>query len=136
MGRGIIEQSKKSRLGDRMLCLLGFIIVCGGGYFIHVRVLPLPVESVAGGIFRYSYFLLWLYTITCLLGRAMVGLRSRHWGIYPALAIVLGYMGGFYFAGHFGMFVGLLSGLILVGPLCGFVAIRSLRHRSGDGRNQ
>jgi hypothetical protein len=106
----------RKRLPSAIIYLATFLIVAYGGLWIHVHILPLPVESVGGGIARYIYFLLWLValiylSITILYGHTF---RKSQRAVHFVVGLFLGYVGGFYFAGHLGMLVGLISGLLTV----------------------
>jgi hypothetical protein len=108
-----------------LLNLLSFVGVGIGGLWLHIVVLPLPIETTPGLIARYAYFLLWLGGLIHFLGRAILGSSSQLWHsfIYFLLGTFLGYIGGGLFAGILGCLVGGLTGALL-GP-CIFFA----RHR-------
>ena len=106
------------------LCLFGFAIVGFVGLWIHICVLPLPVESTLGIIARFVYFLAWLAALIYLLGRAFFNRHSELWhgSVFFLLGGAVGLIGGFFFAFWLGAAVGAVSGIV-VGPL-----VFALRH--------
>jgi hypothetical protein len=121
------ERSTRRRLKSTINCAIAFVLVAVGGWFIHVYVLPLPIESLGGGIARYVYFICWLGTLIYLLSRALFDSLSRAWHIAVHLlgGLQLGGIGGYFFGGILGLFVGFVTGGFL-GPV-----IYVLRRRAG-----
>jgi len=115
----------RSRALSVLLSLLGFVGVGIGGLWLHVAVLPLPIETTLGLIARFLYFLLWLGLLIHLLGRSFFGPSSELWQgfIYFLLGAFLGFLGGYFFAGVLGCIFGGLTG-VLLGPIVFFT-----RHR-------
>ena len=107
-------EASPNRLLSIVIYLAIFLIVAYGGWWIHVHVLPLPVESLAAGIARYLYFLLWLVALVYLFTTILFGhtFRKSQRAGHFVVGLFLGYLGGFYFAGHLGMLVGLVSGFL------------------------
>ena len=115
----------RGRLASVLLSLLGFVGVAVGGLWFHIAVLPLPIETSAGLVFRFLYFVLWLGGLIYLLGRAFIGPASQLWQglVFLVLGIFVGYLGGYCFAGPLGLVVGALTGALL-GPLVFFIRRR------------
>jgi hypothetical protein len=111
----------RSRASFVLLRLLSFAVVAIGGWWIHVAVLPLPIETTPGLVARYVYFLLWLGGLIHLLGRAIFGPSTQLWHgfIYFLLGGFLGFFGGLCFAGLLGCLVGGFTGMT-IGPFLFF----------------
>ncbi len=118
---------------ERIASLAAFPVVAIGGWFIHVCVLPLPIDTLLAGIARYAYFLLWLGALLFLFGTMLFGYESRDWLVivYALLGLFFGTCDGLMFAGHLGMAVGAFSGL-LVGPVT-FHAMKQTRQERPVG---
>jgi hypothetical protein len=83
----------RSRAVSVLMSLLSFVGVGIGGLWLHIVVLPLPIETTPGLIARFAYFLLWLGGLIHFLGRAILGSSSQLWHsfIYFLLGTFLGY---------------------------------------------
>lgn len=103
----------------------GFVLVVLIGItlpWIYYAYHPGPMETRFGLVEYYLYFTCWLGVVIYLLAGAILGSARQWWqlALFAGIGIVLGWIGGWFFAGSLGEWYGLLTG-VFISPLVFFI---------------